>query len=96
MHVATINEGGIFGELALTSVNSERKATIICDEQGKKSNRICLAYLTKKDFDHAIKKGIKEKQKRNSEFLSEFPLFANNFLLTRFQGLLKEYKTVKK
>lgn len=60
-HVATIGEGNAFGELALTSSNSERKATIVCDEgEGK---RVCLAYLSRKDFDHAIKKAIKEKQK---------------------------------
>lgn len=67
--VTTLKAGNSFGEIALTSKNAKRQATVVCKECCK------LVTISKGDFDRVVRGHIDKENARKKEFFKHHHLF---------------------
>ena len=67
--VATLKAGNSFGEIALSSKNSKRQATVVCKEYCE------LVTISKDDFDRVVRVHFDEENARKKQFFKQHPLF---------------------
>jgi len=67
--VATLKAGNSFGEIALSSKNSKRQATVVCKEYCE------LVTISKDDFDRVVRVHFDDENARKKQFFKQHPLF---------------------
>lgn len=67
--VATLKAGNSFGEIALTSKNSKRQASVVCREYCE------LVTISKPDFDRVVRAHYDQANKTKKQFFAQHSLF---------------------